>query len=162
MNSGVTYNIFRTGSDESQWREREDEKEEDRVRRDVDAAVCVFLTGHQLLHLGLLHLLTWNEDKNKQMIRERERVREKEEREREREHSGCFIFLSVSQQLKHDLDVQVMRGQTFSLGLSEHVHDLCVGGVLAQGPDDVSALGEGDLHLVVWRSVKKLERIFEI
>lgn len=70
-------------------------------------------------------------------------------------------LLSVSQ-LKRDVDVSVMWALTFSFGLSEHVHDLSVGGVLAQGSDDVSALGEGDLHLVVWRSVKKLERIFEI
>lgn len=51
---------------------------------------------------------------------------------------------------------------TFSFGLPKDIHDLCVSGILAQSPDQVTTLGISYFHLAGWCSVKQLERIFEV
>lgn len=51
---------------------------------------------------------------------------------------------------------------TFRLGLSKDMHNLYVGRILAQSPDQVTTLGVSDLHLVGWCPVKQLESIFEV
>lgn len=56
----------------------------------------------------------------------------------------------------------LVKQPTFSFGLSEDIHDLCIGGILAQSPNQVTTLGIGDFHLAGWCSVKKLEGIFEV
>lgn len=51
---------------------------------------------------------------------------------------------------------------TFSLGFSKDVHDLRLGRILAQSPDQVTTLAVSDFHLVSGRPVKQLESIFEV
>lgn len=51
---------------------------------------------------------------------------------------------------------------TFSLGFSKDVHDLRLGRILAQSPDQVTALAVSDFHLVSGCPVKQLESIFEV
>lgn len=51
---------------------------------------------------------------------------------------------------------------TFRLGLSKDMHDLYVGRILAQSPNQVSTLGVSDFHFIGWCPVKQLESIFEI
>lgn len=51
---------------------------------------------------------------------------------------------------------------TFSLWLSKDVHNLCLGRILAQSPDQVSTLSISDFHLVGRRSIEQLESIFEV
>lgn len=53
-------------------------------------------------------------------------------------------------------------GGTFSLGFAKDVHDLRLGGILAQSPDQVTALAVSDFHLVSGRPVKQLESIFKV
>uniref|UniRef100_A0A0E9QUH1 Uncharacterized protein n=1 Tax=Anguilla anguilla TaxID=7936 RepID=A0A0E9QUH1_ANGAN len=50
----------------------------------------------------------------------------------------------------------------FSLGLAQDMHDLSVGRVLTEGPDQISTLSVSNLHLICWGSVKQLEGILEI
>lgn len=42
------------------------------------------------------------------------------------------------------------------------MHDLCLGRILAQSPDQVTTLGISDFHLIGWCPVKQLESIFEV
>lgn len=51
---------------------------------------------------------------------------------------------------------------TVSLGFPKDVHDLRLGRILAQSPDQVTALAISDFHLVGGCPVKQLESIFEV
>lgn len=51
---------------------------------------------------------------------------------------------------------------TVDLGFPKDVHDLRLGRVLAQCPDQVTALAISDLHLAGGCPVKQLESIFEV
>lgn len=51
---------------------------------------------------------------------------------------------------------------TIGLGFPKDVHDLRLGRVLAQSPDQVTALAISDFHLVGGCPVKQLESIFEV
>lgn len=51
---------------------------------------------------------------------------------------------------------------TFWFWLSQNLHDLGVGGVLAQSPHDITALRVGYFHLALWGSVKQHEGLFEL
>lgn len=51
---------------------------------------------------------------------------------------------------------------TLRLGLSKDIHDLSIGRILTQSPDQITALCVSDLHLIGWCPVKQLEGIFEV
>lgn len=51
---------------------------------------------------------------------------------------------------------------TFRLGFAQNTQHLCIGGVLAQGPQHVPTLPIGDLHLSSWSSVKQGKSLFEL
>lgn len=51
---------------------------------------------------------------------------------------------------------------TFGLGFPKDVHDLRLGGILAQSPDQVTTLAISDFHLVSGGPVKQLESVFEV
>lgn len=51
---------------------------------------------------------------------------------------------------------------TFRLGFAQKTQHLCVGGVLAQGPQHVPTLPIGDLHLSSWSPVKQRKGLFEL
>lgn len=51
---------------------------------------------------------------------------------------------------------------TFRFGLAQHTQHLCVGGVLAQGPQHIPTLSIRDLHLASWGPVKQREGLFEL
>ena len=68
----------------------------------------------------------------------------------------------MSNNTKNDLADWLRIQPTFSFGLSKDVHDLCLGRILAQSPDQVATLGVSDFHLAGWRPVKQLESIFEV
>lgn len=42
------------------------------------------------------------------------------------------------------------------------MHDLCLGRILAQSPDQIPTLGVSDFHLVGWCPIKQLESVFEV
>lgn len=51
---------------------------------------------------------------------------------------------------------------TFRLGFAQKTQHLCVGGVLAQGPQHVPTLTIGDPHLSSWSPVKQRKGLFEL
>lgn len=55
-----------------------------------------------------------------------------------------------------------MQWTTFRLWFSKDMHNLCLGRILAQSPDQVPTLSISDFHLIGRCSVKQLESIFEV
>lgn len=51
---------------------------------------------------------------------------------------------------------------TFCFRLSKDMHDLSLGRILAQSPNQVTTLIVSDFHLIGWCPVKQLESIFEV
>lgn len=51
---------------------------------------------------------------------------------------------------------------TLSFWLSKDMHDLCLGRILTQSPDQIPTLGVSDFHLVGWCPIKQLESVFEV
>lgn len=99
------------------------------------------------------------------------------------QHLGLHVCRKIERamalnQIQHDPSVRVLLWMdscssnqstcqlytqpTFSLWLSKNVHNLCLGRILAQSPDQVSTLSISDFHLVGRRSIEQLESIFEV